>query len=215
MIAAVIRVSMEDDATPLVRAIARDLAAHLEDPSFAEATEGIEGTFGLADASTPQALTLRLGGGRVSLSHGLAADAKLTATVALERVGEAEPELAGAAARPELAHWLSALLEPPASSWPQAAARFWAVLEGMSGAPLALLVVELEGGERRRYGAEDGPAYELHGPPHSLVNVLTGRVPLIDAAFEGAVFVRGSFAELSVLTGAGFTIRYGSEGWDD
>jgi hypothetical protein len=44
--------------------------------------------------------------------------------------------------------------------------------------------------------------------------VLTGRAPLIVAAYEGIVFIRGSFPELSVLTGAGFAVRYGRDAGD-
>jgi hypothetical protein len=203
---------MEDDPPPIVRAIGKDLSARLEDPSFAAATEGLEGVVSLADEATPQTLTLRLGGGRVSLAHGTAADADLRATVALNGTG-GEPELAGAAEHPDLARWLLELINSPAPPWPEAATRFWSVLERMNGAPAALVVVETESGESRRFGAAAGPAYEIRGEADALVSVLTGRVPLIDAAFERAVFVRGSFPELSLLTGAGFTIRYGSEDW--
>jgi hypothetical protein len=210
----VISVSVEDDPPPIVRAVAKDLAAHLEDPSFAEATAGLAGAIAVKDASTPQALTLRLGDGRVSLAHGAAADADLSATVAFEDGSEAEPEFEPDAEHPELARWLAGVLEAPAMSWPEAADRFWSVLERMSGAPEALLVTDLESGEQHRYGAEDGRAYEIKGAPRALIDVLSGRVPLIDAAFGGAVLVRGSFPELSLLTGAGFTVRYGGEGWD-
>ena len=40
--------------------------------------------------------------------------------------------------------------------------------------------------------------------------MLGGRTPLVDAAFAGKVFVRGTFPQLSVLSGAGFRIRYGT-----
>ena len=83
----------------------------------------------------------------------------------------------------------------------------------MRGAPEGLLVVNLDTGDERRFGAEGG-AYEIHGPTAGLVAVLTGRARLIDAAYEGIVFIRGSFPELSVLTGAGFAVRYGRDAGD-
>lgn len=168
----------------------------------------------VADADTPQALTLRLGDGSISLARGAAEDAEVRATVALAGTARAKARLAGAEGRPDLARWVAGLLDPPGLSWQEAADRFWSVLSEMRGAPAALLVVDTEGGEEHRYGAADGRAYELHGAPEALTAVLTGRAPLLDAAFEGKVFVRGSFPELSLLTGAGFTIRYGGEDWD-
>jgi hypothetical protein len=97
--------------------------------------------------------------------------------------------------------------------WAEATDRYWAVLSAMPGAPEALRVVELESGEERAHG--DGRAYEIHGSPEALVEVLSGRAPLIDAAFERKVFIRGTFAELSVLTGACFAIADEAGGDDD
>ena len=96
------------------------------------------------------------------------------------------------------------ILSDPTAGWHEAADRYWSVLSEMPGAPRALRVVDLEGGEERALG--DGRAYEIHGSPEALLEVLSGRAPLIDAAFEGKVFIRGTFAELSVLTGACFAI---------
>ena len=90
------------------------------------------------------------------------------------------------------------------AGWHEAADRYWSVLSEMPGAPRALRVVDLESGEERALG--DGRAYEIHGSREALLEVLSGRAPLIDAAFEGTVFIRGTFAELSVLTGACFAI---------
>ena len=68
-----------------------------------------------------------------------------------------------------------------------------------------------EGGEERRYGAPDGRRLRASRRGQSdLVEVLCGGTALVDAAFAGKVFVRGSFPQLSVLTGAGFRIRYGT-----
>lgn len=204
-----IELSVEADAPPVVRALARELAVRLEDPSFAEATERLEGVVSLSDASTPQAVSFRLGGDRVSLVHGRVEDADLTARAALN--GAARPlEVVEGAPGEELERWLASLLDGPSPPLADAAAGFWLALERMPGAPAALLVVE-DRGEELRFGAEQGRAYELRGSREALVAVLSGRTPLIDAGFAGEVIARGTFTELSVLTGAGFAIRYGNE----
>ena len=97
--------------------------------------------------------------------------------------------------------------------WGEAADRYWSVLSAMPGAPSALRLVELGGGEERALG--EGRAYEIHGSPEALLEVLSGRAPLIDAAFEGRVFIRGTFSELSVLTGACFAIADAAEDDDE
>ncbi len=45
--------------------------------------------------------------------------------------------------------------------------------------------------------------------------MLSGRAALIDAAFEGKVFIRGTFAELSVLTGACFALADAASDGDE
>jgi hypothetical protein len=198
---------VEEDPPPVVRALARDLASRLSDRGFSEATAGLVGTVSLRDAATPQAATIRLRGDSIALVHGEGGTADIHATVSLGEPGE--PELDGATEHPELAEWLRALLAPERVGWEEAAAGFWQALHEMAGAPGALRVVELESGAERRFGSPEGYAYELHGRSEELAAVMTGRVPVVDAAFTGRVFVRGSFAELSVLAGAGFRVRYG------
>ncbi len=200
-----ILLSTEDDPTPLVRAVRTDLTRRLGDPEFAELTRAARGTAAIRDASTPEAVTATVGDGTVALVHGVDPEAQVVAVIG----GGHEPELPGSAAaeHPALAAWLAALLAP-SSDWAAAAERFWAALEPRPGAPQALLVVELEGGERRRFGA-DGRAYEIHGRAEDLTALLEGRTALITEAFERRILIRGSFPEISVLSGAAFDVRMG------
>jgi hypothetical protein len=204
----VITLSVEDDAPPLVRATREELAPRLENPAFAEATAGLHGVIAIRTPAG-EAATLRVADGAVSIAHGVADDADLVAEVELDRIEGGVSAVSGEAEHPRLAQWLRALLDRSGVAWPDAGERFWAVLAEMPGAPAALRVVDIESGNERRYGAGDRRAYEIHGAAGELCAVLTGRAPLIDAAFEGRVHVRGSFPELSVLTGAGFALRYG------
>jgi hypothetical protein len=209
-----IALSVEDDPPPVVRAIARDLAACLEDPSFADATRRAAGVVGIRSASTPEAVTLRIADGAISIAHGTTENAEVTATAELSGTEDADPHIEGSGKHPELAEWLSRVLDPPAPRWPDAAERFWAVLSRMRGAPDGLLVIDLDGGDRRRFGSEVGSACEIQGSPDGLVAVFTGRTSVMEAAFEGTVYVRGRFPDLSVLSGAGFQIRYGGRAPD-
>ena len=202
-----IEVRVEENPPPVVAALRNDLAARLEDDAFAEKTRRVRGVVSLRDANTPQAATITIGDHGVELRHGFESGAEVRADLDLRGAGGAEIE--GADEHPELAGWLRALLDAPAPEWPQAAARFWETLSSMAGAPDALRVVELESGEERWFGSRHGPAYEIHGPAEGLVEVFSGRLPVVDAAFAGKVLLRGTFPQLSVLTGAGFRVRYG------
>ena len=202
------RVVVEDEPTPIVAALANDLDACLGTEDFAEATRRLRGVVGASARGTPQSVTVRLDGGRVALAHGLAPDADV---LALVPGGEAGPEVEGRDA--ELVAWTERLLAPPLPAWDEAAARFWATLEPVRGAPAGLVVVNLDLDEALTFGAE-AEAYELRGRTDGLVAVLTGRLRPLDGAYGGEVFIHGTFRQLSVLTGAGFEIRYG-RGADD
>jgi hypothetical protein len=194
---------VEDEPTPIVAALANDLDACLGSDDFAEATGRLRGVVGVSARGTPQSVTVRLDGDGVALAHGLEPGADVLAVLAGDEAGA---EVEGRDA--ELVAWTERLLAPPLPAWSEAAARFWATLEPMPGAPPGLVVVNLDHDETLEFGAEAG-AYELRGPTDGLVAVLTGRLPPLDGAYAGEVFIRGTFPQLSVLTGAGFVIRYG------
>jgi len=203
-----ITVTTEDDPTPLVLAIRTDLARRLADPEFAALTGELRGTVSIRASATPEAATATIGDGTVGLTHGLSAEAKVVATV--DGAGR-QAEISAPATEPEnagLVAWAGALLAP-ASQWTEAAERFWTALEPLPGAPAALLVVNLESGDRRRFGS-DGRAYEIHGSGDGLVALLEGRTSLIEEAFERRIFIRGSFPEISVLSAAAFDVRMGT-----
>ena len=204
-----VAVSVEEDPPPALLALAADLRRCLQNGSFAERTLGLRGSIGL---TMPEGqATLRLADGRVSLQHGDDRAADLRARANLDAPGPVEVETKGAEEHPELAAWLEGLLQPPGDAWQQAADRFWSALSAMPGAPPALLVVEQGSGERHLCGEDEARAYEIHGSAPALVGVLSGRLPLLDAAAGGEVLVRGGFAEISVLSGAAFAIRFGED----
>jgi hypothetical protein len=203
------RISVEADPPPAVRALAQDLAARLREPAFATMTERLRGVVLVEDTDTPQAVTVRLGADRLELAPGRANNHDLRVLSAFAGTERDPPRLHGGEEHPDLAEWARALLTSPAPDWERAAERFWSILRKLTGAPEALLVVERDSGAEKRLGATEGRAYEIQGNAAHLAAVLSGRVPLIEAAFDGLVYVRGSFPELSLLTGAGYEARYG------
>lgn len=206
-----IEIAVEDDPTPLVRAIHRDLADRLTDPDFRALTRGLRGTVAVQVAASPEAATLELDG-MIEVCHGAGDRAQVTATVDRRGRPNGRP-IEGEGEHPELAAWLGELIAAEPVGWQQAAARFWAALEPLPGAPEALLVVNLEADERERFGS-GARAYEIRGRTEPLLALLEGRSALIEEAFERRIFIDGSFAEISVLTGAGFRVRMAGYGND-
>lgn len=204
------RIEVEDDPTPLVLALRTELIERLTDPEFAALTGELAGTAAVRVAESPEAVRFSFGD-LLTVRHG-AGGAEATATIGGRGRWDGLA-IAGEAEHPELARWLRALTAPPERPWRVAAARFWERLEGWPGAPSALLVVNLESDERERFG-NGSRAYEIHARPEPLVAVLEGRAPLIAAAFEREIYIRGSFAEISVLSGAALRVRLGAGAGD-
>ena len=201
-----IQLETEDDPTPLVRALRADLARRLADPEFAKLTREVRGAVAVRQATTPEAATATIDDGEVRLRHGVGEAVKVVAV--LDGGGHAEIPDDAPAESARLVAWLDRLLTR-STSWTEAAERFWSALEAQPGAPAGLLVVELESGERRRFGS-DGRTIELCGSADDLVALLEGRTALIDEAYARRIFIRGSFPDLSVLSAAGFAVRTGA-----
>jgi hypothetical protein len=203
---------LEDDPTPLVRALAVELRRRLEDPEFASLTSSLTGSAALRAAGTPEAATVELGDGGIALRHGAsAADAVAT----LDAYGRWDGDrIEGEGEHAELAAWLRSLASPPEQPWRDAATRFWAELERSPGAPAALVVVELDSGEAKSFGGGE-PAYEIRAREQTLVALLEGRAALIDEAFARRAFIHGSFPDISVLSGASARLRMGINGGGD
>ncbi len=203
--AAGVVVSVEDDAPPFVRAVAADLLEALTDPGFATATRAVSGTASIRSAVTPEAAAVIVDDGRIEIAAGPGAE-RPGVTATIDQPGSPGAAIEGDG---DLAEWTARLLDPPLPSWESAAERFWEVLSSRPGGPDGLLVVELDEGGQRRFGREGGRTCELHGAAPGLVRMLTGRASAIEAAFEGEIHLRGTFPDLSTLSGAGYAIRYG------
>ena len=194
---------IEDDPTPLVLAIAADLTRRRRDPAFDDLTAGTRGRAGIRIGSGPEAATIDLDGGP-AVRHGLVAPQVVATLSPCHRWDEAE--IRGADDHPELARWVSELASPPPGDWREAARRLWDELESAPGAPPALTVVELDSGETERCG-DGGRAYEIRGRTEALLALLEGRSALMEEASAGSIQIRGTFPEISVITGACWRVR--------
>jgi hypothetical protein len=97
----------------------------------------------------------------------------------------------------------------PDGSLRAAADRFWAIAAELPGSPRSLLLRPLDDSGKVRLGDPTADPYEIHGYPDDLLQVLSGKTLLIDAAYAGRVKILGTLPELSVLSGAGMDIQGG------
>ncbi|MFC4377710.1 hypothetical protein ACFO5K_26895 [Nocardia halotolerans] len=198
-------IRIEDDASPIVRLIARTVTDSLRaDSSLVPA--GVSGAIAIRSHDTPQAATITLADGAVAVSGGVFVEPDLDVTVDLNQSLTPVGEPAGS---PELIGIAVALLSPPMPDWKTAAASFWEKARSVPGIPDVLVaVVEGPDGIDQVVVGEGQTHYVIAGPPDLLAAVFTGAVDLLAALSTGLMGVRGTLTQLSVLVAASWKVRY-------
>ncbi|HJQ07328.1 MAG TPA: hypothetical protein VJ872_17900 [Nocardioides sp.] len=197
-------VTIEDDATPVVRLIGQRLR---ESVRLGHATEVLgrgHGTVAVRSHDTPQAATIDLGDG-IAVSGGVPGDTDATVVVDLHARFKPAEEPAGDV---PLALAVLDALRPPLPHWRVAAERFWEATRAIPGIPDVLLVETAgpDGPERGRFGT-GSTEYLVAGPADLIAGVFTGADDLL-AALAAGVQVRGTLAQLSVMTAASWKVRF-------
>ncbi len=177
-------------------------------PELRATMTSLSGTCSVRSRTDPRSASVTLAAGAASIRHGAAALADVSVVAARDGAPGSVSALsvAGEQDHPRLAAWFLDVLAPPLPSWRDAAEAFWRVLERRRGAPAGLRLVCTDARDELALGDACDDAYEIHGSAEGLALVLSGRVALFDAATKALVHVRGSYSELSVLTGASYAV---------
>lgn len=198
-------ITIEQDATPVVRLIARALRESVRIGHEADTLSRTEGTVALRSHDTPQTATIAFRGREIAVSSGVFTEPDATIVVDLRSRFSPAQEPAG---NTELAEAVLRALAPPFPPWREAAQRFWDLTRDLTGMPDVLVVVEEseDGRSEERFG-EGSSEYLLAGSPDVLAGVLTGADDFLLALASG-LRVKGTWAQLSVMTGASWKVRF-------
>jgi hypothetical protein len=198
-------IGVEDDATPLVRQIGQTLREAARVGHLPTALRGVVGTVVIRSHDTPQVASIAIDASRIEVVSGLPPVPGAMVVVDLHARFAPTEEPAGDAA---LAAAVLRALQPPLPHWREAAERFWAETRGIPGIP-DVLVVQADGPdgvERGAFGA--GPTqYLVAGPADLLAGVFTGGDDFL-ASLAAGVQVKGTLAQLSVMTAASWKVRF-------
>ncbi|MFE3960725.1 hypothetical protein ACFXPS_41930 [Nocardia sp. NPDC059091] len=203
-----IDIRIEDDASPIVRLIGRTIADAVRANHVDSVSEGLAGTVAVRSHDTPQAATISLSNGVITVSSGVFVEPDVTLTVDLNarftQVGT--PVVA---ADGDLAATVLALLSPRLPDWRVAAETFWAAARSVPGIP-DVLVAMAEGpdGLAELVVGEGDTQYVIVGTQEGLAGIFSGADDLIVALSTGQIGVRGTLSQLSVLIGASWKVRY-------
>ena len=198
------RVVIDDDAAPIVRLLGRTLRDSFRTGHAVDALERLSGSVAVRSHNTPQAATVILRDGAVTVTGGVAGRTDASLVVDLDSrlavvASDGDPLLAEAARQ---------ALCPPLPAWRDAAARFWDRTRGIRGVPDVLVAVALgpDGPEEARFGT-GADAYRIVGTPDHLAGVFTGTDYLL-SALEHGLRVQGTLSQLSVMTAASWKVRF-------
>ncbi|GHE75405.1 hypothetical protein GCM10017786_00100 [Amycolatopsis deserti] len=199
-------ITIEDDATPLVRLIGRTLRDSSRTGHAHEVLGRSAGTVAVRSHDTPQAATIVFGGDAAAVTSGVRAEPDATVVVDLHARFAPVGEPSGDAA---LAAGALRALRPPLPHWREAAQRFWDATRDIPGVPEVLIVDAdgAEGPERGQFGA-GSTEYLMAGPADLLAGVFTGADDFL-ASLAAGLRVKGTLAQASVMTAASWRVRYG------
>ena len=198
-----VQVTLEDDATPLVRilgATVRRAAASKAGPTVA----GMKGVMAVKSTVDPQAATIRFDKGHVHVERGVASDVDVLIEADLNNMvgpDAPKPKVSGAAKHVKFALGVAKVMEPPHGTWQQEATAFFEFARQDKDAPKSMRVVNTDNRTEIHLGDPGQPEYEIHGPEARLLAIFTGGSVIGEDVLSGKIRVRGSLAHASILTG--------------
>lgn len=198
-------VTLEDDATPLVRMIGRALRQSARVGHAGQLFARSAGNVAVRSHDTPQSATISIDSGSVSVSGGVLVDPDASLVVDVGARYRPTGEPAGDAGLAELV--LSAL-NPPFPHWRESAEQFWEAARSVPGIPDVLVVVfeDESGSTEARFGSGD-TEFVVAGTADVLGGLFTGADEFIPALSSG-LRIQGTWAQLSVMNSASWKVRF-------
>ena len=197
-------ITREHDATPFARLIARALSLNTLTEVGSTALSAYDAVIGVRSMTDSQKATIRRRGDTITVEHGIADD--VTAVIGIDPATRNRALTVSPEHRIALADNVIALLNPILPPWQDLTEQFWALAQGVRGMP-SLRLVDRPSGQEVVLGASE-PAYEIHGEADALARFLAGLEFFADAVYNGALLIRGSFSQFSIVSGASMKVMW-------
>jgi len=199
--AEVLAISTEPDPTPLVKIFANKFRKALTDAKFANYVRNFHGSFALASLKDPQSLTIIVGNGKISITHGIAANAEIIIRMDFDK--PVKPKIEGLFRHPMLALRISKLLQFPETNWADAATGFWDCNSTYPGMPGNIKIHCID--EDRDFILGDlptdgNPDMHISGKGIDIADVFSGGSVFVQALMTGRIKSIASFEHTVVLS---------------
>lgn len=192
---------LEDDPVPIVLIFHTMLARALSDPGHARIATSIKGSFSLASTMDPQAITIGIDGGTISLKHGISGDAKIIIRLDFNKMSDPDykPKVEGFRKHPFFAYKVGRLLTFPTSNWSDDAKIFWDITHSISRMPRAIKFISTDESRDLTLGHGE-PEVEISGTASNLSNLLSGSSVLVSDLLGGKLRIKGSLEHMTILS---------------
>ena len=169
----------------------------------------MKGTFALASTKDPQAVTVELKSGRVSLTTGVSTNADVVFNVDLAKMSDPghKPKIKGYLRHPYLTYQVAKLFSIPPPNWTDSAKRYWSAASDTPYTPASLRITCTDDNKSLCFSegnaegnAEGSTEAEIIGSASKLSEVLTGNEILAQAVMRGHIRTRASMQHLAALS---------------
>jgi len=189
---------LENDPCPIVKIFANKMNNALNDSSFIENVERVQGCFALKSIDGAQSLTINIEGKTISLYSGVKAGAKIVIHTPLSDSGSQKTRVENLWRHPIFANRVGRLLDFPKPSWVDSAKRFWDKNKDYPGMPTGIKLECTD--EAREYIIGVSPEASISGHSKELINFLTGENVFVESCIKGKLNSQMSFEHAVVLS---------------
>ncbi len=202
-----LEVTIEPEATPLVRVLAKTLTLGLQRSETQALLASLRGVYTVKSIKGPQAATYTITHEEITLTAGRARNAKVTIETDFDDPS-VKPKISGLFRHPLAALRFGKLLSLPLPNWADTAKRFYAAVQHLPDLPETLTVTNIDESRSLSFG-EGGSSAEIIGTSAALESLLAGQDILVSMVMRGKLQFRGSLAHLSGLSNAGQKLLMG------
>lgn len=209
-----INVTIEDDATPLVRNYANTLRLTWQKPAGQKLLQGLKTRFALRSYRNAQALTFTINDKDIHIEHGVASSVPVVFTLDFARPEHVQATT-GKFRHPLLSRKLLRLLALPLPPWTDSAKRFWQRARHAPHIPEALAVTCTDEDRTLNLGEaapDSNSRAELQGRARDLEKLFAGSTVLVEEVIMGRIRAKSAFQYLAGLSQVGLQIRLGEPG---
>ena len=204
-----IAVTVEDDATPLVRIFAAKFSTALHHSDYAALVGRTVGVFALKSSKDFSAITVTVERQSIHITSGVKPNCKIVIHLDFNNP-EGKPKIEGLLRHPRYAIAVGKLLEFPEIHWADALKRLWEQYKHYPGMPAGITAKSLTEDRQLSVGNMDSPLY-VEGESKMLAEAFSGGAPFVQLLADGKLKGNYDYQHIVVLSDVTLQLMLGAQ----